>query len=187
MTTTTPPDTKCNYLNRRRYREPINQCNEYNSFGNKHSYKYVCVEDENGNVRKIKKRKWFNSKSCDKNDDPYDQEVDVDENIIIDYECAYDDMDVELVQANCFESDNYWEQTSVILRTCIKINNDTNSLYIQCYTTFTVTSYYDTFSLYLFMFISLVSNKLKFGSLVLVRTLRSTKCEILLFTPSARY
>ena len=153
--TSAPPpiETECNYINRRGYKEPTNKCNEYNSFGNKHSYKYVCADDETGNQRKkIKKKKWWNKRTCDQDGDIADEETDDDNDTFIDYSCDYDDKDVELVEANCFESANYWEQTSVILRTCIKINNDQNSLYIQCYRTYTITYYYHSLVIYIHSF-----------------------------------
>lgn len=54
-------------------------------------------------------------------------------------------MDVEFVKANCLESDNYWEQPSMTLRTCIKINRNTNSVYIECYKSFEIPYYYHMF------------------------------------------
>ena len=50
-------EVKCNYINKHKYREPINRCNEYYHEGHTHSYKYVCVKDDGGNKRKIKKKK----------------------------------------------------------------------------------------------------------------------------------
>lgn len=74
--TNQPEEKQCNYIKKRHYKEPINKCNEYSSYGVKHSYKYICHDDGSGGRRKVKKRKWKNKKSCDKHGDVYDEEED---------------------------------------------------------------------------------------------------------------
>ena len=101
-----------NYVMIRQYKEAVNECNEYYAFGSKHSYKYVCgsAQGDYGSERRIKKRKWINIRHCD---DEYDEEEEVDPNIIIDFSCDHTETQVQLVRANCFESDDYYEQSLV--------------------------------------------------------------------------
>merc|ERR1712173_4032 len=37
-------EPECNYINKHKYKEPINKCNEYSLLGTKHSYKYICSD-----------------------------------------------------------------------------------------------------------------------------------------------
>ena len=135
------PHTETNYIDINYYREPIDICNEYVEHGVKHSYKFVCI---NG---KIKKRKWKNKHRCNDDDinDIYDEEEDMDDgrHDVINWSCGHSsNPSIKLCKVNCFKNSNYWEQKSVILNNCIQINDQRNSIYIECYWGFTMTYYY---------------------------------------------
>lgn len=143
-----------NYIDINHYKEPINICNEYIEFGFKHSYKFVCVEDINDpnpigfRRKKIKKRKWKNRVYCDQFGDIYDEEDDIENNLnynVVAWSCNYPinpNPIIQLCKVNCFKDDDHFEQKSVILNNCIQVNDQRNSIFIECYFGYTMTYYY---------------------------------------------